>query len=86
MDMRWGKIVLLFQATVTLILGIVFFAQVLVLNVEQVSELRAEVGEENMSGENTPEFMNIKQRYSAASYILLFVSLMELIIITKLLT
>jgi hypothetical protein len=82
--MRWGKTVLLFQAVVTLILGIIFFAQVLALDVAKVSELRASMADP--SEETAIEPINVKKRFAAAAYILLFVSLMELIIITKLLT
>jgi len=82
--MRWGKIVLLFQAVITLILGIVFFAQVLTIDISEITDLKASIS--NPSEETSPETMNIKERYASAAYILLFVSLMELIIITKLLT
>lgn len=84
--MRWAKIVLLFQAVVTLILGIIFFAQVLSLDLAKVSEYRIEVEQGNTQEGTSPTYIDLKQRYSSASYILLFVSLMELIIITKLLT
>lgn len=84
--MRWAKIVLLFQAIITLILGIVFFAQVLTIDAAQISELRIQIQEGNLSEGIAPEYIDIKARYAAASYILLFVSLIELIIITKLLT
>ena len=82
--MRWAKIVLIFQAIVTLTLGIIFFSQVMVLDISKVSELRTSI--ENPSEETSPEYINLKTRYASAAYILLFVSLMELIIITKLLT
>jgi len=84
--MRWGKLVLLFQAAVTLIIGIVFFAEVLALDLAKISELNIEISPGNTSAGEAPEFIDLKQRYSAASYILIFVSLMELIIVTKLLT
>jgi len=84
--MRWAKIVLLFQAVITLILGIVFFSQVLALDMAKVSELRTQVQDINLSDESAPEYIDLKARYTGAAYILLFVSLMELIIITKLLT
>ena len=84
--MRWGKIVLLVQAVATLVIGIVFFMQVLTLDAARISELKIQVEEGNLSEGVNPEYIDLKQRYSSASYILLFVSLMELIIITKLLT
>ena len=83
--MKWGKIVLLFQAVVTLVLGIAFFAQVLTIDIAKVSELKIQVESGDLSGNTESEYIDLKQRYAAASYILLFVSLIELIIITKLL-
>ena len=82
--MKWGKIVLIFQAVVTLVLGIIFFSQVLALDISKVSEFQ--VSAQNPSEAESAEPVDIKQRYASAAYILLFVSLMELIIITKLLT
>ena len=82
--MRWTKIVLLFQAVITLIFGMIFFAQVLALDMAKVSELNIQVGDPNVAGESTPEYIDIKQRYSAASYVLLLLSLLELIIISRL--
>ena len=84
--MRWAKFILLFQAIITLVLGIVFFAQVLSLDIAKVSEYRMEVDSGNLSQGQQAEFVDLKARYSAASYVLLFVSLLELIIILKLLT
>jgi len=82
--MRWGKIVLIFQAVITLIFGIIFLAQVLAIDATKISDIKASI--ENPSEETTQEPINIKERYASAAYILLFISLMELIIITKLLT
>ena len=84
--MNWVKMILLFQAVVTLILGIAFFAQVLALDIVKVSELRIGINSENTDPGAPIEYIDIKQRYFAASYILLFVSIMELIMVTKLLT
>ena len=84
--MKWTKIVLIFQALITLTLGLIFFAQVLSLNVAKVSEIRVQISEGNISEGEASEYIDVKQRYASAAYILLFISLMELIIITKLLT
>ena len=84
--MKWGKIVLLIQAVATLLIGLVFFMQVMNIDAAKISELRIQVKEGNVSMGTSPEYIDLKQRYSSASYILLFVSLMELVIITKLLT
>ena len=82
--MKWSKIVLLFQAVITLILGIIFLAQVLSLSIAGVSELKAEMTTNLGPGEPETQVIDIKQRYASAAYILLFISSMELIIITKL--
>jgi hypothetical protein len=84
--MRWTKTVLLFQAVVTLILGMAFFSQVLTLDAAKISELRIQIQNPDSSDESSPEYIDIKKRYASAAYILLFISLMELVIITKLLT
>ena len=83
--MRWGKFVLLFQAVVTLILGIIFFLQVLTLDSQKISqtEITINTSESQLIQTNISD---IRTRFSTASYILLFVSLIELIIITRLLT
>jgi len=78
--MRWGKVVLIFQAVVTLIIGMVFFWQVLSSIGIQISQLSINMP----TTTNSP--MNIQQTYSAASYILVLVSLIELIIISRLFT
>ena len=84
--MRWGKFVLVFQAIVTLILGLVFLSQILVADMARISDLKVEVMTKSpFSPEDAKkEMIDLRQRYSLASYILLIVSLMELIIISKL--
>ena len=83
--MKWGKLVLIFQAIITLILGIVFFSQVISIDGHKISQPEIL---ENTSGKitNSINIDDIKTRYSTASYILLFISLIELLIITRLLT
>ena len=82
--MKWGKTVLLFQAIVTLIIGLAFLSQVLVLSAEKITELKIQIENGDLPEGSSPEYIDLKQRYSAATYILLFISLIELIIITKL--
>jgi hypothetical protein len=84
--MRWGKVVLIFQAVVTLILGLVFLSQILIADMSRVSDLKIEVmANKPFSPEDAKtEMIDLRQRYSLASYILLIVSLIELIIIAKL--
>jgi len=81
--MRWGKIVLLFQAVVTLILGMVFLSQVLVIDTQKI--IQDKITQDTPLQEQMDEdISNIKSRFSTAAYILLFVSLIELIIIIRL--
>ena len=79
---------LLFQAIVTLILGIVFFSQVIGIDNQKIDNY--EISLEESDTTTQPQLRigpaEIKARYSTASYILLFISLIELIIITRLLT
>lgn len=82
---KWGKIVLIFQAIVTLILGIIFLAEVISLSFSGISKLQTEMVTHVGPGEPEPQIIDLKQRYSAAAYILLFISSTELVIIGKLL-
>ncbi len=84
--MRWTKIVLIFQAVITLMFGTIFFLQVLSLDIAKVSEFNIQVEDSQPLEEATIEYMDIKQRYSTASYILLFISLIELLLITRMFT
>jgi len=81
--MRWTKTVLLFQAVVTLLFGLIFFTQVMSLDTINESTL-----DENtilpFADDKTSATIDIKQRYHAAAYILMFISLIELVIIIKL--
>jgi len=85
--MRWGKIILLFQAVVTLIIGMAFFSQLTIIGASEISELT----ESLMSGENLTEspsksIDDIKKRFTVASYSLLIIGLVEVIIITRLIS
>ena len=83
--MRLGKFILLFQAIVTLILGVIFFSQILSIDVQKI--IKTEITIDTDEPTQPPiEQSETKIQHSAASYILLFVSLIELIIITRLLT
>ena len=87
--MRWGKIILLLQAFVTLVLGILFFSQVLTIDAEKIIQAEISINTSNPAATQQQADENIseaKTKYSTASYILLFISLIELIIITRLLT
>jgi len=86
--MRWGKIILLLQAFVTLVLGILFFSQVLTIDAEKIiqAEISINTSDTTTQQQTDEGISETKAKYSTASYILLFISLIELIIITRLLT
>lgn len=84
--MRWGKIILLFQAVVTLIIGMVFFAQLLTIDQSKIEELKVEISKGYIIWEDNapPVMVDIKQRYTIAAYMLLIISVFELLVISRL--
>jgi len=86
--MRWGKIVLLFQAVVTLIIGMVFFAEFLSIDSAKIDELKIEINQGHVIWEDDapPTMIDIKQRYTIAAYVLLIISIFEILIISRLVT
>jgi len=82
--MRWGKIVLLFQAVITLIIGIAFFSQLTIIGASDVSEIVKEVTTEKQTGEIPDAINDIKTRFTIASYVLFMIGLIEIIIIMRL--
>jgi|TARA_B100001971_G_C18224100_1_gene559148 hypothetical protein len=82
--MERTKIVLLFQAIVTLIIGLVFFFQMLNINSERIQDLIQEITvQDALSEENGAIIGEIKQRFSIAAYTLFLVSITELLIISR---
>lgn len=75
---------LLFQAIVTFIIGIVLISQVLNLDSMGVSELVHNIGTVENPGDFYDASYNIKSRFEIGSYILVVVALIEVIIITRL--
>ena len=84
--MRWGKIVLLFQAVVTLIIGMIFFAQFLSIDHAKIDELKVEMdkGYVIWDSDAPPVMVDLKQRYSIAAYVLLVISIFEILLISRL--
>ena len=83
--MRWGKLILLFQAVITLIIGIAFFSQLTVIGASDISEIVEELSTKENPSEGMPDAMkNIKTRFTIASYILFIIGLVEIIIIIRL--
>jgi hypothetical protein len=85
MKIRWAKVVLFFQAAVTLILGIVFFSQLTMIGASDISNIVEELSSTEVTGSDTPKTIeNIRARYTVASYVLIVVGLSETIIIARL--
>ncbi len=85
--MRWGKILLLFQAVVTLIIGIAFFSQLTSTGISDISELRTSfMSGKNTTGNSLETITNIKNKFTIASYLLLMIGLIEIIIIMRLIS
>lgn len=83
--MRWGKIVLIFQAIVTLIIGIIFFSQFAINVKSDVSNLTVDImNVTKFDNGLSPSFINIKHRYTVAAYMLCVISAIELLIIFRL--
>ena len=82
--MRWGKIVLLFQAVITLVIGIAFFSQLTIIGASDVSKIIKEVTTEKQTDGIPNSINNIKTRFTIASYTLFIIGLIEIIIIMRL--
>jgi hypothetical protein len=83
--MRWGKIVLLFQAIITLVIGVIFFSQFNILEKVDVDELATQISSgKNYTDDIPPVLLEIKHRYTVAAYTLLVISAIELVIISRL--
>ena len=84
--MTWGKIVLLFQAIITLLIGIVFFLQVTGLDKQGIQEFKVMINKETIQDgqyESEEYFINVGQRFKVAGYILLIISLIEILIVSR---
>ena len=81
--MKWGKFVLFFQAIVTMVIGLVLLSQFLFLDSEGV-------GDDNSKDLKMKLFPpdvgleNLKYRFGNASYILVTIALIEMIIVWRL--
>lgn len=84
--MRWGKIVLLFQAIITLVFGMIFFSQLTVIGPLNISEITKEIINSPEEIVSSVTLDNIRARYTVASYMLLVIGLIEVILIMRLLT
>ena len=79
--MRWGKFILIFQAVMTLIIGWFFLTQFLVIDANDAPD----PNDLTLTGDDyLDSLIDLKERFSKASYILVTIALMELIIIWRL--
>lgn len=76
--MRWGKVVLVFQAIITLVIGGVFMMQV--LKIDNVTE---EIGELQNPITTEERLNDLRDRYTKAGMILGFVAFIELFLIMR---
>ncbi|MAG40053.1 hypothetical protein CMI41_03735 [Candidatus Pacearchaeota archaeon] len=83
--LTWGKIVLIFQAVITLLIGLVFFLQITGLDEHGIKEIKFEINEEISSAVNQSQenYVNISQRFEIAGYILLVIAIIEILIVSR---
>jgi hypothetical protein len=79
--MNWGKFMLVFQAILTLVIGIIFLAQSLSVASQHVSETFATYGNPDNA---SLAYFDLSSRFKLGGYIVLVVSLIELIILQRL--
>ncbi len=82
--MTWSKVLLIFQAVVTLLLGVAFFFQLAHVGFSSFSEIKGTLVSQNVSTGNPLTPKNIRNRFTIAAYFLLNIGLIELIIIFRL--
>lgn len=74
--MNWGKFVLIFQAVITLVIGAIFFFSVISLDDFDFSS-------EDLMSSEVEDNLDIKARFEVAAYVILFVSLIELLVLSR---
>jgi hypothetical protein len=79
--MKIGKAILIAQAVLTLIIGILFLIQLFSLYSQDLSK---NIGQVEISKSTTHTYSTNEFRFRTASYILVTVSLIELVIIWRL--
>mgnify|MGYP001346937427 CR=1 FL=1 len=84
--MGWGKLVLIVQSIAILIIGGTFILQLVNLDNADIDEMKIELNQgNNPFDEDAPKiFVDLKKRYTVAAFLLPIISLMELLIISRL--
>lgn len=76
--MRWVKFILLVQAVLTLVIGIIFLLQMFQVEKEKTSQLKINLSDENLKLAQLEDF---GFKFNTAAYILFVVGAVELILI-----
>lgn len=79
--MRWGKFILVFQAVLTLVIGLVFILQMLNMDNYVDKNSPPKTTEDTLKLKSLTE---ISSKFSTASYVLFVVAGIELILILRL--
>jgi hypothetical protein len=83
--MKWGKFILIFQAIVTLLIGFVLFFQMMNMEKARLSQELSDKVNSNLSQmSEIQDFVDLKFRFELGSYLLVVISLVEMIIIFRL--
>lgn len=84
--MKWGRVILLFQAAVVLIISFVFMEQLVVIQDYEFDIIRTQLNQGNQlidDGKTTGSLFEIKQRYLVAAWILPIIAIIEIVIISR---
>ena len=84
--MRWGKMILVIQAMITLLVGVILLIQMMGVEKSSLSDLVESATDEdyNSSGIEKDTVTDYKSRFHKVIYILIVVALIEWILITRL--
>jgi len=74
------KVVLIFQAVVTLIIGLVFFSQAIIWSSDRLTN--TEISADSISG-LSQSYEDLAKRFEMGAYIVLIVAAIELIILSR---
>lgn len=81
--MRWTKFALLLQAVLVLIIGMLFLSKMLELEKQKVPD-KINEAVDSIKDPGLKAFVELKYRFEKAAYILVMISLIEFIIIWRL--
>ena len=82
--MNYGKLVLIFQAFVTLILGAIFLYQLFHSTVSQIIPEKDTKIEDYLSQDHTTDLLELQKKFIIAGWVLITVALIEMVLISRL--